>query len=52
MWTAVWLSLAGYGCWIASVKQTPHAEGLLFGHLPGPIGCIVEESVRSLAEPL
>ena len=55
MWIAapaVWLSFAGYGYWIASIRQTPHAEGLLFGLLLGPIGCIFEKSVPSLAQPL
>lgn len=49
---AVWLSSAGYGYWITSIKQSPHAQGLLFGLLLRPIGCMVEESVRSLSEPL
>ena len=45
MWLAapaVWLSFAGYGYWIASIKRRPHAEGILFGLLLGPIGCVLE----------
>lgn len=49
MWAmapAIWLSFGGYGCWIATIKRRNPAEGLLFGLLLGPIGCVVEASRR------
>jgi hypothetical protein len=42
----IWLSFAGYGFWIATIKRRQPAEGILFGVLLGPIGCVVEACLR------
>jgi hypothetical protein len=38
----IWLSFAGYGLWIASIKRRHPVEGILIGLFLGPIGCLVE----------
>ena len=42
----IWISFAGYGFWIATIKRRHPAEGILFGLCLGPIGCAVEASLR------
>src|SRR4051812_31609573 len=42
----VWSTFAGYGCWIANIKRRRPGEGIALGLLFGPIGCIVEASLR------
>ena len=42
----IWLSFAGYGFWIATIKRRRPAEGMLFGVFLGPIGCVVEACLR------
>ena len=42
----IWATFAGYGYWIASIKRRPPGEGILFGLLLGPIGCVVEATRR------
>jgi hypothetical protein len=42
----IWLSFAGYGLWIASIKRRHPAAGILFGLLFGPIGCVVEACLQ------
>lgn len=49
MWMLVpviWLSFAGYGCWIASIKRRNPAGGALYGLLLGPIGCLAVATLR------
>jgi ABC-type multidrug transport system fused ATPase/permease subunit len=49
MWTAapvIWLSFAGYGYWIASIKRRNPGEGAILGLLLGPIGCVLEATFR------
>ena len=49
MWTAapvIWLSFAGYGYWIASIKRRNPGEGTILGLLLGPIGCVFEATLR------
>jgi hypothetical protein len=43
---AIWLSFGGYGYWIATIKRRSAVEGVLFGLLLGPIGCVVEATRR------
>jgi hypothetical protein len=42
----IWLSFAGYGLWIASIKRRHPAEGILLGLFFGPIGCVVEACLQ------
>ncbi|MBV8486773.1 MAG: hypothetical protein JO161_00705 [Planctomycetaceae bacterium] len=49
MWVAAavtWLSFAGYGYWIASIKRRNPGEGAILGLLLGPIGCVLEATLR------
>jgi hypothetical protein len=42
----VWITFAGYGYWVATVKRRHPGEGLFLGLLLGPVGVIVEASLR------
>jgi hypothetical protein len=42
----LWATFAGYGCWIASIKRRSPAEGIALGLFLGPIGCLVEATLR------
>ena len=49
MWIAtpvIWLSFAGYGYWIASIKRRNPGEGAILGLRLGPIGCVIEAMLR------
>ena len=45
----IWLSFAGYGYWIATIKRRNPGEGVLYGLLLGPLGCVVEACLRERA---
>jgi len=42
----IWATFAGYGYWIATIKRRNPGEGLLFGLALGPVGCVIEASMR------
>jgi hypothetical protein len=42
----IWATFPGYGVWIASIKRRPPGEGLAFGLLLGPVGCVVEATLK------
>src|SRR4051812_44223039 len=49
MWVVsplLWLSFVGYGYWIANIKRRNPGEGIILGLLFGPIGCVLEASLR------
>jgi hypothetical protein len=42
----IWAMFSGYGAWIASIKRRSLGEGLALGLFLGPVGCVVEASLR------
>jgi hypothetical protein len=45
---AFWAVFTGVGIYIASQKNRPTEEGLLFGLFLGPLGCIIEALLPTL----
>jgi hypothetical protein len=42
----IWATFPGYGAWIATVKRRNPGEGIILGLLLGPVGCVLEASLR------